>query len=257
MDDLNPSAGAQASEAGAAGGLRLSDDESWRLLADAARKRSATYGLLSRLYRVEVDPGFMDELKSMRFPAKTGSDKMDEGYRLISSYLGKPGDKDLELRVDYVRAFIGEGTDGHSAAYPYESVYTSEHRLRMQDARDEVLAVYRSEGLDKDASWHDDEDHVALELEFMQYLCDQTVKAVEADDEDRAEQLLRTQGGFLEHHLCNWAPLMTADMRLFAKTGLYLGLASLTDGWLELEESLFEDLLADEGGEPGAEGGEA
>ena len=30
----------------------------------------------------------------------------------------------------------------------FESVYTSEKRLLMQEARDEVLAIYRSAGLD-------------------------------------------------------------------------------------------------------------
>ena len=47
-----------------------------------------------------------------------------------------------------MRAFIGHGIDAYSAAYPFESVYTSPKRLMMQEARDEVLAVYRSEGLD-------------------------------------------------------------------------------------------------------------
>jgi TorA maturation chaperone TorD len=62
-----------------------------------------------------------------------------------------------------VRAFIGHGNNAYSAAYPYESVYTSEKRLMMQDARDEVLAIYRSCHLDKAASWKENEDHIAVE----------------------------------------------------------------------------------------------
>ena len=31
-----------------------------------------------------------------------------------------------DLAVDYVRAFIGHGVDAYSAAYPFESVYTSQ-----------------------------------------------------------------------------------------------------------------------------------
>ena len=222
----------------------FSEEQAWKLIASTAKRRAATYGLLSRLYRVEVDEAFLNELKGMRFPAKTGNALMDEGYRTISAFLGGiTADTELELRRDYVRAFIGEGTDGKSAAYPFESVYTSEKRLRMQDARDEVLAVYRSEGLNRAESWHDDEDHVALELEFMQYLCDQLVDAVEKGDLEHADALLATQGGFLEAHLCNWVPLMTADMRAFAKSDLYKGLAALTEGYLEMEQDLFDELL--------------
>lgn len=224
----------------------FTQEQAWELVASTSKRRAATYGLLSRLYRVEVDQQFLNELKAMRFPAKTGNAMMDEGYRMISAFLGgMTASTELELRIDYVRAFIGEGTDGKSAAYPFESVYTSAQRLRMQDARDEVLAIYRSEGLNRSVEWHDDEDHVALELEFMQYLCERLVEAVEQGDFGRADSLLATQGGFLNAHLCNWVPLMTADMRTFAKSGLYRGLATLTEGYLEVEQELFDELLGD------------
>ena len=221
-----------------------SQAQAWDLIGQTARRREATYGLLARLYRVEADEGLLKELKGMRFPAKTGNALMDEGYRSIGKFLGgMTATSELELRRDYVRAFIGEGTDGKAAAYPFESVYTSENRLRMQDARDEVLALYRSEGLNRNADWHDDEDHVALELEFMQFLCGKLARAVEAEDLAGAESVLATQEGFLSGHLCNWVPLMTADMRHFAKTGFYQGLAALTEGYLQTEEELLGELL--------------
>ncbi len=221
-----------------------SEAEVWDLVAQTAHRRAATYGLLARLYRVEVDDGLLKELRGMRMPAKTGNARMDEGYRALGKFLGgTTAGTELELRRDYVRAFIGEGTDGKSAAYPLESVYTSENRLRMQDARDEVLALYRSEGLNRSESWHDDEDHVALELEFMQFLCDKLARAVEDGDTAGAKSALAAQRGFLTDHLCNWVPLMTQDMRRFAKTGFYRGLAALTDGYLETEGELLDELL--------------
>ena len=137
-------------------------------LAELTAQRSAVYRLLARLYRVEVDEEFLTELKAMRFPAATGNTAVDAGYRAIATYLsGADAHAITDLAVDYVRAFIGHGVDAYSAAYPFESVYTSPKRLMMQEARDEVLAVYRSEGLDKLPSWKESEDHIALELEFM------------------------------------------------------------------------------------------
>ena len=141
-------------------------------IADVLRGRMATYQFLSRLFRVEVDQELYDTLMSMRFPANTGNALVDEGYRMICGYLSQADGTVLtELAVDYVRAFIGSGNDGFSAAYPYESVYTSPKRLMMQDARDEVLVLYRAFGLDKQESWKEGEDHIALELEFEQILC--------------------------------------------------------------------------------------
>ena len=134
----------------------------------------------------------------------------------------------------------------YSAAYPFESVYTSPKRLMMQEARDEVLAVYRSEGLDKLPTWKESEDHLALELEFMAVLGDRIVAAAEAGNEDEAERLLATQRNFLEDHLASWVPLMTADLRRFAQCGLYRGLASLTDGFIQVEQEFFDEIFGDE-----------
>lgn len=217
-------------------------------LAALCRKRANTYAFIARLYRIEVDQVLLDELKSMRWPAKTGNTKVDEGYRMMAKYLSNLWDNSLtDLAVDYVRVFIGHGLDAFSASYPYESVYTSEKRLLMQEARDEVLAIYRGYGLDKSDAWKEGEDHIALELEFMQVLANRTAEALEKNDEDEAFTLLTAQRNFLEDHLVSWVPLLTLDMRKFAKTDLYRGLAVLTDGFLETDEEFLNDILSEEG----------
>lgn len=226
-------------------------------LVDVLRGRRATYQFLSRLFRTEVDQELYDTLVSMRFPANTGNPLVDEGYRMICGYLSQAsGDVLTELAVDYVRAFIGSGNDGFSAAYPYESVYTSPKRLMMQDARDEVLAIYRAHGVGKAADWKEGEDHIALELEFERVMGDRVIEALRAGDEGAARGLLAAQLGFLEDHLASWAPMMTADMRRRAQTKLYLGLACLTEGWLRTDLRFLQDALADGDGGPneGAQG---
>ena len=229
------------------------DLEALASLAVLCRQRANTYAFIARLYRTEVDSPFLEQLKAMRFPANTGNAKVDEGYRLMARFICSLWDDGLiELARDYVRAFIGHGLDSFSASYPYESVYTSEERLLMQEARDEVVAIYRSVGLDKRDGWTDGEDHVALELEFMQVLAERAADALEAGREDEAASLLSLQGSFLEEHLASWVPMMTADMRRFVKTDLYRGLAELTDGFLEADgEFLAEVLLDDEQAEEG------
>jgi putative dimethyl sulfoxide reductase chaperone len=210
-------------------------------------QRAATYGLLSRLYRVELDQEMLDKLRGMRFPAATGNSDVDEGYLRIARFLSNTWENSItDLSVDYVRVFIGHGVDAFSAAYPFESVYTSEKRLLMQDARDEVLAIYRANGLDKKDTWKEGEDHLALELEFEQTLANRTVEALRRGDEEEAAALLTTQQNFLSDHLISWVPMMTADMKRFAKTDLYQGLAYLTDGFLDTDRAFLEDILTEE-----------
>lgn len=216
-------------------------------LIDVLRGRMSTYRFLSRLFRVEVDQDLYDTLVGMRFPANTGNRLVDEGYRMICDYLSKADAAVLtELAVDYVRAFIGSGNDGFSAAYPFESVYTSPKRLMMQDARDEVLVLYRAAGIDKQESWKEGEDHIALELEFEQILIERSVAALEAGDEEACRSLLLSQRNFLEDHLLAWYPMMAADLEKFPQTDFYKGLGRLTNGFLHNDLEFLDEVL-DEG----------
>lgn len=216
-------------------------------LIDVLADRAGTYALLARFFRTEADGEFLAQLRSSRYPARTGVPAADRGYRLIVSYLSHaPADALTELAIDYTRTFIGAGNDGFSAAYPFESVYTSPKRLLMQGARDEVHVIYRAAGLDKQPSWKDGEDHIALELEFMQVLGQRALDALRAGDEDEAAAQLTSQKAFLEDHLQAWFPLMAVDMRKFSKTDFYQGLADLALGFLENDEEFLEDVLSEE-----------
>lgn len=205
--------------------------------------RARTYGMLSRLFLKEVDEKTLEELCSMRFPTATGNKDVDEGYRMLFEYLKLSWDDTVrELAIDYVRTFIGHGVNGYSAAYPFESVYTSERRLLMQEARAEVLQTLRENGL-KRGSWTEGEDHIALELEFMQRMSMRAGEALKAGDEDAAIAHLRTQQTFMRDHLLNWLPMLVADMEKFSQTKFYQGLAKLTMGYLEEDSSVVDELL--------------
>lgn len=209
------------------------------------KQRADTYGLLARLYRKEVDAETLQELQSMRFPVATGSEDVDKGYRSMYNYLkGAWDDSVNELAIDFVRTFIGHGVNGYSAAYPYESVYTSERRLMMQEARKEVLKTFRANHL-KRGSWTEGEDHIALELEFMQRLNLRAAEDLEKDDQDAALEELEKQLEFLRNHLLNWLPMLTADMHKFAHTEFYQGLATLTKGYVELDEKILSELVGE------------
>lgn len=212
-------------------------------LHDLMTDRARTYGMLARLFRVEVDRDALRELQGMRFPTATGSSAIDEGYRKLFDYLKTAWDDSItELAIDYVRTFIGHGVNGYSAAYPFESVYTSERRLLMQEARAEVLATLRENNL-KRGAWNEGEDHIALELEFMQRMCLRCAGALAANDEDEAVRLLGVQHGFMKDHLLNWIPMFVMDMLKFSRTSFYQGLGTLLWGYVEFDEEIVSELL--------------
>ena len=48
-----------------------------------------------------------------------------------------------------MQEFLGAGIAEGLVAFPFESVYTSKDRLVMQDAYEQVLRIYRSNGVEK------------------------------------------------------------------------------------------------------------
>lgn len=212
-------------------------------LVELMNARARSYGMLACLFREEVDLPTLRELQQMRFPQATGNAAADEGYHQLYDYLKRAWDDSVtELAIDYVSTFIGHGVNGYSAAYPYESVYTSERRLLMQEARAEVLATLRENELVR-GNWNEAEDHIALELEFMQRLSLRAADALSDDAEEEAIAYLRTSYDFLENHLLNWVPMLVADMRMHARTLFYQGLAQLTLGSLQEDEAVLRELL--------------
>ncbi|MDR1422426.1 MAG: molecular chaperone TorD family protein [Coriobacteriales bacterium] len=219
------------------------DEQTYGLEA-IMKGRVATYALLVRLYRREVDQELLDEMCEMRFPVGVGNTELDEGYRLFHAYLGTVWERTLtDLAVDYARVFLGNGMNAYSAAYPFESVHTSSKRLLMQDARDEILAIYRANDLSVPESWKVGEDHISLELEFMRILTERVLRALRDEGENDMMSLLRTQYNFLMDHLVSWTPMLFAEMMKFAQTDFYRALAHLTAGFLATDREFLEDLL--------------
>jgi TorA maturation chaperone TorD len=209
--------------------------------------RIATYGFLARLYRGEVDQEFLEGMCAMRFPVNTGNEDVDQGNRLFHGYLSSIWERSLtELAVDYARVFLGNGVNAYSAAYPFESVFSSSKRLLMQDARDEILTLYRAYGVKPDESWKVGEDHISLELEFMKTLGQRALDALRSGDESTAAEQLMASYNFLTDHLISWTPMLVVEIRKFAKTDFYQALACATTGFLTVDRELLEELLAEE-----------
>lgn len=215
-------------------------------LIELMNMRARTYGMLARLFREEVDLEEIRELQGARYPTATGNADIDAGYHSLYEYLSTAWEDSVtELAIDYVRTFIGHGVNGYSAAYPFESVYTSERRLLMQEARAEVLATLRENKL-KAGAWNEGEDHIGLEMEFMQRMSLRAAADLEAGDEASATEKIETQRTFLKNHLANWVPMLVADMQRFSQTKFYQGLGRLALGWVREDEAVLDELLDNE-----------
>ncbi len=127
------------------------------------QSRASTYSFLSRVYREELTPALLAELVQ-QMAGEATDEAESEGYRTLREYAAKFNLQDLEseatdLAAEYAALFLNMS---EHPVFPFESVYTSPERLLMQEARDQVVAEYREEGLDRTAEFREPEDHLAL-----------------------------------------------------------------------------------------------
>jgi putative dimethyl sulfoxide reductase chaperone len=213
-------------------------------LATLVSNRASMYSLLARIYRVEVDQGLLDQMARMDLSVEVDDPEMGQGYRILQAFLGHLAESAItDLAVDFARVFLGAGLTPGNGAFPFESVYTSPGRLLMQEARDQVVKLYKEEGLGAVEGFNEPEDHIAIELDFMGCLCRQTLEALTLGDKTAALGSLEKQSRFLEKHLLPWAPAFCADVQRFAQSDFYKASARITVGYLGMEQSLIGELI--------------
>ena len=202
-------------------------------------ERALAYRFLSRAYRTAPDAAFVAALRAAG-EARPADDA-------LAPFFAELADRDaaddetlrIDLAADYNRLFLGMGP--HPVP-PYESVYTSPEGLLMQDARDEVLAAYRAQGLDAPDDFGLPEDHLALECAFVGELAERAARASEQGDEAAAAELAAFQRAFVNDHLGAWVPAFCDDVEGGARTSFYRGLAALTRQQVEADREVLAAL---------------
>ena len=189
--------------------------------------RAVTYSFLSGMFLREVSQDFLERLAAE--PPHLGGELEGFAVGLATADLSTVR---RDAAAEFAALLLGMSAD---PVHPYESVYTSPERLMMQDARDEVLALYRSQGLGRVGDLNIPEDHAGIELEFMARLCRKELDAMTGGDEGAVWDVRRTQQTFVRDHLLVWMPRMCDDLEARAKSGLYRGLAQTTRRFLSLE----------------------
>jgi len=202
------------------------------------------YNFLAHLFKIEVDEKVLTYLKQADFPQQ-GGEEMVEGYRLMKTYIDENSqDPITDLAVDYAKVFLGAGiAEIDKAAYPYESVYTSETKLIMQEARDEMLANLREHNLTIKNAYNEPEDHLFVHLEIMAFLCQKILAAIEEGNVSAARAYLAEQNEFAEKHLLNWVPQFCKDVERHALTDFYKGVAKVTNQFILMDKAIIEEML--------------
>lgn len=230
----------------------LLDEETRSGLAALMESRANVYRLISRCFRSEVDEALARDIAE-RFSFESDDAALAEALAAIKrAAAAAAGDEQaLELlAVTFDRVFFGMGPLTARHAFPYESVYTSDRGIMMQEAYAAMTRTLRERALAKDASFTEPEDHLAVELAFMAALADRAVAFLGAGDEAgdaAATETVRQSLSFAQNHLLNWIGRFCAELVLAAtpdgEEGFYVALARFTARFVEGDAELLEEML--------------
>jgi putative dimethyl sulfoxide reductase chaperone len=159
--------------------------------------------------------------------------KLHEGGKILRSFFDQLTTNKIGKEIkEYQRLFIGPGP---VAAPPWESYYRSREHLLFEEWTYQVRNFYHHNGLQYIKENNEPDDHLLLELEFIEILTD--LSSSESNVENVIE-LLSTAIDFLKNHLMVWIPYFCERVIEATNSPLYLGAAML------LEDFLNDDLIS-------------
>ena len=146
----------------------------------------------------------------------------------------------IDLSVEYNRLFVGPGK---LPCPPYESVYRTDRDAGeigtlMGPSVWDVKNRYAEAGLEISKDFRDYPDHVAVELEFMHFLCSREATAALSEDK---ENWRRREKEFLEIHLKSWAGVFSDKVLKSTDSQFYKTAASFLKEHIDDELAYFAE----------------
>lgn len=232
--------------------VRLPEKEEAAATRDWCADRAAIYAALAELYSRPltekwltwfVSPDFPGFVRSFAAGDSTDSALLEEGLtELRESAKGKSiAQLVRELQAEHSFLFI---LGARETVHPYASVYLSEWKRVMGEAWEKARLFMHEAGfgLPEESENKQLEDHLSVELEFMQLLCKAAGKATRRKKGDRFRETLGLQESFLREHLLTWVPKYCADVVRVSQHPFYRAMAKITMAFLTLESAALKQL---------------
>lgn len=216
-------------------------------LADYLQAGETTYRFLSQMLFRELNAEAIEALRGQDWPRDTGNEHLDRGYGQVRRFFSFAStDIRTQLAVEYARVFLAAGvfSQDEATAVPYESAFTSEGHLMMQESRDDVVRRYAADGFAVNPDIHEPEDHLSFELEYLAHMSGRALAALEHDDLATVRANLQRQREFIDAHLLNWIGDLHDVAEAYAKTTFYTGMLLVAQGALEQSRELLDDVVA-------------
>lgn len=204
----------------------------------AGRKR--TYAVLARLYSAAPSGALADMIREGGLLDGTGNSAFSAAANDLTAFFRNADsgeNQDNELAAEYTRLFVLP-----SGVVPHESIYLDEYKRLGGRVTAGVQQVYQDAGAQFTEACLELPDHMGVELEFMQFLCDIEEQFWKEPNRVGLERSLDFQNGFLAEHLLRWHKPLCEKVLNETTSDLYQALSRLTIEFLEAEREFVPEL---------------
>lgn len=211
----------------------MKSDAELRDGAEHAQLRSNVYGFLAEVYRKELTPDLLRQIKDSGFKAMLS----DLGAHFGEEFFSMPEDELIENHaIEYTRLFLGPGR--HIS--PHESIHherdDGDWGRHWGASTVEVKKFVESLGLKYKEDDRSMPDHVSVEFELMQKIIKKEKQAWTEDGGKDVLHFIRIEKMFLDDHLSKWIPRFCDKVINEAELPFYKEIANLTKKFLEFEK---------------------
>jgi TorA maturation chaperone TorD len=201
--------------------------------SEHALQRRTVYGFLAAVYRKELTPDMLRQIKSSPFKEVLS----DMGIQLGDEFFSKPENELIEnLAIEYTRLFLGPGP--HIS--PHESIHyerdDGDWGRHWGGSTVEVKKFVESLGLKYKESDTSIPDHISVELELMQKVIEKERQAWKENNGKDALHYLKIEKMFMEDHLIKWIPEFCDKIIAEAELSFYREMARLTKDFMAIEK---------------------
>ena len=137
---------------------------------------------------------------------------------------------------------------GAPKASCYESCYVEPNGHMFGASALEVRRAYRRHGLQIERVRAEPDDHLGLMLGFVSRLIEEELIALEAADEERAQELMDEQKRFSAEHILPWLAVWRYNLATYAKSDYFRGVGEFVFGVCASYASRFGIAYNEEGG---------
>lgn len=145
-----------------------------------------------------------------------------------------------ELKEEYYRLFIGPNK---LIAPPYSSVYLGKEQVIFELETLQIRDCYRAWEVEVEKKGKEPDDHIGLELLFMEYLIKKYREFFKNQQKDLYWQCLMDQSYFLNQFILSWSEQFFKLIFEGTDEGYYKGLAFLAEGFLKEDSIYLKNLL--------------